>query len=111
MKANFIGGPNPVPVKAALSLMGLTSDMVRLPLLPLEEAHRARLRLVLETAGALSSAGRALGGSAGGMSGEGAPGDRSEALRRTAGHRPGNGDGRRVTSTETGRSIRAMMAT
>ena len=53
MKANFLGGPNPVPVKAALSLMGLSTDMVRLPLLPLEEAFRARLRLVLETTGAM----------------------------------------------------------
>jgi hypothetical protein len=53
MKANFAGGPNPVPVKAALSLMGLSTDMVRLPLLPLEEAHRARMRAILESTGAM----------------------------------------------------------
>ena len=53
MKANFVGGPNPVPVKAALSMMGLCGDMVRAPLLPLEEPYRTRLRLVLETMGAL----------------------------------------------------------
>src|SRR6188474_3422228 len=39
---NFRGGPNPVPAKAALRLMGLLeSDMVRAPLLPLEEAGMA----------------------------------------------------------------------
>jgi 4-hydroxy-tetrahydrodipicolinate synthase len=54
MKANFVGGPNPVPVKAALSLMGLCTDMVRMPLLPLEEPHVSRLRMVLETTGALA---------------------------------------------------------
>jgi len=53
MKANFAGGPNPVPVKAALSMMGLCTETVRLPLLPLEESHRGRLRMVLETTGAL----------------------------------------------------------
>ena len=53
MKANFAGGPNPVPVKAALSMMGLITDSLRAPLLPLEEPHRARLRMVLETTGAL----------------------------------------------------------
>ena len=53
MKANFVGGPNPVPVKAALAMLGQISDIVRPPLLPLEEPHRARLRIVLETAGLL----------------------------------------------------------
>ncbi len=54
MKANFAGGPNPVPAKAALSMMGLCSDMVRQPLLPLEDSFRSRLRMVLEATGALS---------------------------------------------------------
>ncbi len=71
MKANFVGGPNPVPVKAALALMGLTTDMVRLPLLPLEEAYRARLRLVLETTGALELDGAAAAGSTSGAGGDG----------------------------------------
>jgi len=71
MKANFIGGPNPVPVKAALAFMGLTTDMVRLPLLPLEEAYRARLRLVLETTGALELDGTAAAGSTSGAGGDG----------------------------------------
>ncbi|MGD0018941.1 MAG: 4-hydroxy-tetrahydrodipicolinate synthase [Candidatus Limnocylindrales bacterium] len=74
MKANFVGGPNPVPVKAALALMGLTTDMVRPPLLPLEEAHRARLRLVLETTGALELEGTAEGGSVSGAAGHGSSG-------------------------------------
>ena len=42
--ANFRGGPNPVPVKAALALMGiLPTDRLRAPLLPLELAERERL--------------------------------------------------------------------
>ena len=53
MKANFVGGPNPVPVKAAMSLMGLCGDAMRMPLLPLDEAHRAQLRLVMKAAGLL----------------------------------------------------------
>jgi 4-hydroxy-tetrahydrodipicolinate synthase len=53
MKANFAGGPNPVPVKAAMSMMGLCSDTLRMPLMPLDEPHRARLRLILETSGLL----------------------------------------------------------
>jgi len=55
MKANFVGGPNPVPVKAAMSMMGLCSDVLRRPLLPLEEQYRGRLRLILETAGLLGT--------------------------------------------------------
>jgi 4-hydroxy-tetrahydrodipicolinate synthase len=53
MKANFTGGPNPVPVKAAMAMMGLITDSLRQPLLPLEETHRARLRLILEASGLL----------------------------------------------------------
>jgi len=56
MKANFVGGPNPVPVKAALAMLGQIADIVRLPLLPLEEGHRSRLRTVLEAAGLLQAA-------------------------------------------------------
>jgi 4-hydroxy-tetrahydrodipicolinate synthase len=50
--ANFRGAPNPVPVKAALALMGLLqSDRVRGPLLPLDDAPRAALAAVLHSAG------------------------------------------------------------
>jgi 4-hydroxy-tetrahydrodipicolinate synthase len=55
MKANFAGGPNPVPVKAAMSMMGLLTDALRAPLLPLEEPHRARLKMILQSTGALDS--------------------------------------------------------
>jgi 4-hydroxy-tetrahydrodipicolinate synthase len=51
-RINFIS-PNPVPVKAALSAMGLTSDMVRAPLLPLADEQRSRLLAVLDSAGLL----------------------------------------------------------
>jgi 4-hydroxy-tetrahydrodipicolinate synthase len=55
MKANFVGGPNPVPVKAAMSMMGLLTDALRMPLMPLEEQYRERLRTILETSGLLDS--------------------------------------------------------
>jgi 4-hydroxy-tetrahydrodipicolinate synthase len=53
MKANFAGGPNPVPVKAAMSMMGLSSDFLRMPLMPLDEPHREQLRMLLSTFGLL----------------------------------------------------------
>jgi 4-hydroxy-tetrahydrodipicolinate synthase len=56
MKANFVGGPNPVPVKAALAMMGLIADTLRQPLLPLDEPYRAGLRRILEAEGLLGSA-------------------------------------------------------
>jgi len=50
--ANFRGGPNPVPVKAALAMMGIIDgDAVRAPLLPLDDADRARLRGILQATG------------------------------------------------------------
>jgi 4-hydroxy-tetrahydrodipicolinate synthase len=56
--ANFLGGPNPVPVKAALTLMGLTDgDATRLPLLPLEEPARAALAATLRQLGLVDVAG------------------------------------------------------
>jgi 4-hydroxy-tetrahydrodipicolinate synthase len=57
MKANFVGGPNPVPVKAAMSMMGLLTDALRQPLLPLDEPHRTKLRALLETSGLLDADG------------------------------------------------------
>ena len=50
-RANFAGAPNPVPVKAALALMGLAADHVRLPLLPLADVDRDRLAGVLRESG------------------------------------------------------------
>jgi 4-hydroxy-tetrahydrodipicolinate synthase len=53
MKANFVGGPNPVPVKAALAMMGLCADVLRMPLMPLDEPHRGRMQLLLAGLGLL----------------------------------------------------------
>ncbi len=39
---------NPIPVKAALALMGLITTEVRLPMTPISEANRERLQLVLK---------------------------------------------------------------
>ncbi|HIF96158.1 MAG TPA: 4-hydroxy-tetrahydrodipicolinate synthase [Myxococcales bacterium] len=44
---------NPIPVKAALALMGLVGDEIRLPLTPISEANRERLRLALKESGVL----------------------------------------------------------
>ena len=56
--ANFRGGPNPVPVKAALALMGLLeTDTVRGPLLPLDEAARTGLAATLRALGLVEAAG------------------------------------------------------
>lgn len=38
---------NPIPAKAALSMMGEISDVLRLPLVPMEEPHRGRLASIL----------------------------------------------------------------
>jgi 4-hydroxy-tetrahydrodipicolinate synthase len=55
---NFVGGPNPVPVKAALELMGLLeTDAVRLPLLSLADESRASLAATLRTLGLVEAAG------------------------------------------------------
>src|SRR3954447_24378300 len=55
---NFRGGPNPVPVKAALSLMGLLdSDAVRGPLLPLDADGRAAIGATLRDLGLVEAGG------------------------------------------------------
>jgi 4-hydroxy-tetrahydrodipicolinate synthase len=56
---NFRGGPNPVPVKAALSIMGLLpSDAVRRPLLPLADSDRAQLVTLMREVGLIDTGGR-----------------------------------------------------
>jgi 4-hydroxy-tetrahydrodipicolinate synthase len=55
-RANFITS-NPVPVKAALAEMGLIEDVLRRPLMPLDETNRSRLRTVLDDLGLLETAG------------------------------------------------------
>ena len=52
-RANFRGGPNPVPVKSALAMMGRIQDQLRLPLLPLDEPARDRLGALLHQGGLL----------------------------------------------------------
>jgi 4-hydroxy-tetrahydrodipicolinate synthase len=55
---NFRGGPNPVPVKAALTLMGLLeSDAVRAPLLPLDPDARAEMAVMLRSLGVVETGG------------------------------------------------------
>jgi 4-hydroxy-tetrahydrodipicolinate synthase len=49
-KALFIES-NPIPVKAALAMTGMCEEVYRLPLVPMSEANRARLRDVLVEAG------------------------------------------------------------
>jgi len=44
---------NPIPVKAALALLGLVDDEIRLPLTPLGAANRERLQAVLKEQGIL----------------------------------------------------------
>jgi 4-hydroxy-tetrahydrodipicolinate synthase len=56
--ANFRGGPNPVPVKAAMRAMGLLDhDAVRAPLLRLEDAARAELETALRGLGLVETGG------------------------------------------------------
>jgi 4-hydroxy-tetrahydrodipicolinate synthase len=50
MRALFLE-TNPIPVKAALAMMGYCRDEVRLPLLPMSEAPRAKLRAVMQQLG------------------------------------------------------------
>jgi len=50
MMANFLE-TNPIPVKAALALMGLIEDRLRLPLIPMSPPNRERLRRILADLG------------------------------------------------------------
>lgn len=50
MEANFLES-SPGPVKAAMTLMGLMDEHFRLPLVPVQEKTRARLREVLQALG------------------------------------------------------------
>ena len=53
-EAAFIDS-NPIPVKAALAMMGKIQNCLRLPLVPLTEAHEGPVRAALAAAGALSA--------------------------------------------------------
>ena len=54
MDAAFVES-NPIPIKAALAMMGRIGNHLRLPLVPLADLHSARLRASLVQAGALSA--------------------------------------------------------
>ena len=53
MRAAFVES-NPIPVKAAMAMMGRMENRLRLPLLPLADAHEAAVRAALRAAGALA---------------------------------------------------------
>ena len=55
MNVNFVES-NPIPVKAAMGLMGLLDPVYRLPMTPPSPANLARIAKVLETAGLLGRA-------------------------------------------------------
>ena len=59
MEANFIES-SPGPVKAAMALMDLLEENLRLPLVPVQEKTRARLREVLSEAGLLKESSHAI---------------------------------------------------
>ena len=52
MQANFLE-TNPIPVKAALAMMGLIEEVYRLPLVPMKVENRAKLEKVLAARGLL----------------------------------------------------------
>ena len=47
MEVNFIES-SPIPVKAALAMMGRIEEVYRLPLVPMQDANKAKLREVLK---------------------------------------------------------------
>jgi 4-hydroxy-tetrahydrodipicolinate synthase len=54
MRVAFVES-NPIPVKAALAMLGRVEDALRLPLVPLAQAYHAGVREALTAAGALSA--------------------------------------------------------
>ena len=54
MNLNFIES-NPIPVKAALAMMGLIEENYRLPMVPMTPANREKLAKVLEEVGLLET--------------------------------------------------------
>jgi 4-hydroxy-tetrahydrodipicolinate synthase len=53
MQANFLE-TNPIPVKAALAMMGLIEEVYRLPLVPMKSESRAKLEKALAALGLIS---------------------------------------------------------
>jgi 4-hydroxy-tetrahydrodipicolinate synthase len=52
---------SPIPIKAAMAMAGLIEEVYRLPLVPISEANRARLKQVLAQAGIATEAARQAG--------------------------------------------------
>jgi 4-hydroxy-tetrahydrodipicolinate synthase len=52
MRAAFIES-NPLPVKAAMAMLGKMKNVLRLPLVPMSEANAEAVKSALKTAGAL----------------------------------------------------------
>jgi 4-hydroxy-tetrahydrodipicolinate synthase len=50
MNVNFIES-NPIPVKAAVAMMGLVEEVYRLPMVPLSDKYRPKLKSVLKELG------------------------------------------------------------
>jgi 4-hydroxy-tetrahydrodipicolinate synthase len=53
MRAAFVES-NPIPVKAAMAMLGRAENVLRLPLVPLASQHEATVRSALAAAGALA---------------------------------------------------------
>jgi 4-hydroxy-tetrahydrodipicolinate synthase len=53
MQVNFIE-TNPIPVKAALAMMGMIEEVYRLPMVPMKPENRAKLEMVLAAQGLLT---------------------------------------------------------
>jgi 4-hydroxy-tetrahydrodipicolinate synthase len=47
MNINFVES-SPIPVKTALAMMGMIEEAFRLPMVPITEPNRAKLKKVLE---------------------------------------------------------------
>jgi 4-hydroxy-tetrahydrodipicolinate synthase len=58
MQANFLES-NPMPVKAALAMMGKIEEFYRLPMLPMKRDTRSRLQRAMTEAGVIPKAGTA----------------------------------------------------
>lgn len=54
MEFNFCES-NPIPVKAACAMMGLVEDVLRLPLVPMTDANREKMRKILQQVGLVAS--------------------------------------------------------
>ena len=51
MRAAFVES-NPLPVKAAVAMLGKIENVLRLPLVPMADSHSTLVRTALTTAGA-----------------------------------------------------------